>query len=616
MKKGHGYGVCKKEDNNMKRKFLSLALCLMMVLSLIAVPVSAEGKVTLLESWFETVDGTRIHNTSAEVTVKPAFYVNNTKETAIEGAKLILASYNAQDKLEEVNFASAPKIEPGEHKIEPTETVKVFQDGKTYMMIWDAAYAPVVPKTELTAQSSQAEILGASVDGVNAKFSNINNFTSLHDIGDKTLLDENSKKLEGYYNYETRNDSSYRVKRAITITLPETSAVDLTSVAPEFTKPQGATISPSEPQNFTAGAVDYTVTAADGVTKRTYSVTVEKVAIEYYNELVDSTFPEVTFEEAAAKANSAVSKTNLKLEKVQSTRINDVYTLIPAFYKKSSIDAGKYTLYETLDGEKFSENYYATSTATEPLAEKDVTKDSIKFILDEDGNKVMMSNLVLSKDPDNAASDNLVLRYDKRSDSNTSANKFYRYFTSQKRVASTLTKKMAIEFDLYIPNTTPFGEVTYLGLLGAGDSSSTFVTLSIAPTNTGDVVIGTAKVISVWKKLSSNPVEYGYSDQTMYYTVATLEGRANDWVHLTIDLDWQYNEDKTAVSDMLMTIYADGEYIGETSIIQRETNATIARATFKEDSFKNWPVWCISGSSTTSRGTVYLDNLKAYVVTH
>ncbi len=600
----------------MRRKFLSLALCLMMVLSLIAVPVSAEGEVTLLESWFETADGTRVYDTKNAATVSPAFYVNNETGAAITDAKLILASYDANDKLAVVKFTAAPEIPENESRIKIADSIAVSERGETYMMIWDAAYAPIVPKTELTTESSQAEILGASVDGVNAKFSNINNFISLHDLGDKTLLGENSEKLEGYYKYEIRNDSSYRVKRAITITLPETSEVDLTSVVPEFTKPQGATISPSEPQNFTAGAVDYTVTAKDGVTKRTYSVTVEKIAIEYYNEIVDSTFPEVTFAEAAEKANASVSKTNLKLEKVQSSKINNVYTLIPAFYKKSSIDAGKYTMYENLDGEKFSTDYYESSTATEPQAETDVTNNSVKFILDENGNKVMMSNLVLSKDPDNAASDNLVLRYDKRSDSNTSANKFYRYFTSQKRTASTLTKKMTTEFDLYVPNTTPFGEVTYMGLFGAGDSASTFVTLSIAPTKTGDVVIGTTKVISVWKKLSSNPERYGYSDQTMYYTVATLEGKANDWVHLTVDLDWHYNEDKTAVSDMLMTIYADSEYVGETSIIQRETNATIARATFKEDSFKNWPVWCINGSSTTSRGTVYLDNLKAYVVTH
>lgn len=565
----------------MKRKFLSLALCLMMVLSLIAVPTSAEGEVTLLESWFETADGTRVYDTSAAVTVKPAFYVNNETEAAITDAKLVLASYNEQGKLAVVNFAAAPEIATGESRIKLDESIAVSAGGETYMMIWDAAYAPVVPKTELTAVSRDPRITSFKIGDAEGYIKEENFYAKL---ASSTIYNE--------YSYE----------KSIYVFVPARSTVDLTAdVTPVITIAEGATISPAAGTavNFSEGPVTYTVTAPDGVTKQTYTVTAVKSDIRIYDATIGSDFPVIGYDDVNAetavtsKSDYGTIGTTVTGEIYQGDAANTKWSTTNGskaalYYTRAQIDGNKYVLRdnEQLEANDGNKVYYASSTATEPVTSGSEKTTDICYVLKDNGDgtssKVLTCDYVVCADPENQ--ENLVLRYDKRGAVNTNNNvynKTFKYNQNSSNPANHNLNVLKYSFDLYVPKTNENALYMSIGLYSGN--------------------VTTVPGYYLCFRRTGNTLEFLARNKN---TIAPVLHTINNGLDKWHDVDVLVTTDLTNKVSYL-SLYIDNMFVAT-------TNAKNTDASFQSKMVSGYDKHHMSFTTygTEARGTFYIDNIN------
>ncbi len=585
MTKNQGYGVCKEEENNMKKKFLVMALAMIMVVSLIAVPTSAEGEVTLLESWFvNTATSAKVYDTLAEATVKPAFYVNNETGAAIEGAKLVLASYDASGKLASVNYTAAPTIAMGESKVEAEESIDVSAGGETYMMIWDSSYAPVVDKVELTTDSRQAEITSFVVDGIKGKI-----------IEEK--VGKSINVVDGSKNDTLTTTKSF--EKSILVTLPYDSEADLTQITPAITVPTGATVTPATDvvQDFSEGkTVNYTVTAADKKTTTVYTVKVEKMYRLIYEETFGTSFPSMTFTEVATNSKTAfdyVANEGGGFDGitpyqgvVSSNKINidTVPTKTALSYKRS--EAGKEVVGPT---ETLSPYYVSDGSA--PAATDSTEATDIRYVLDKNGDYVLRSSLQAIADPKDAQ--NTCLRYDKRGGSSTNA-KYVRRAIFSDGTSMIYDKewygyaqdhaKLTYSIDIYVPDNLKYEGITRFGIgfYNNGASSHSF---GVAPNNSNNTLT-----------LYANITDTNVLDRS----IVTLENALDKWINLRFEMDY-------TGTTVVTSVYIDNKYVADLDFVLA-ANSTNYGKRIGNSSARF--IWSIGGSAQSHLGTVLLDNIR------
>lgn len=597
MTKNQGYGVCKEEENNMKRKFLSLALCLMMVLSFMVVPASAEGEVTLLESWFEnTATSEKVYDTLAEATVKPAFYVNNETGAAIEGAKLVLASYDASGKLASVNYTAAPTIATGESKVTTEESINVSQGGETYMMIWDTAFAPVVDKVELTTDSRQAEILSFVVDGTEGKIK-------------EEQINVTRNSVSGKANDTI--SKAYAYKKEILVSLPYTSTLELTAITPVITPSTGATVVAENgltEQDFSEGkAVNYVVTAADGKTTATYSVKVEKMERLIYNEYFGSSFPVIDYNAIVTESKTSFTyetitdgvtpyQGSVTTNKIGLGATPDKGKL---YYNRKDYNAGNYVL-RTAEGEKFSEWYRSdgTTLVSADINGTEPADTDRAYVLDKNENYVLSSDLVLVSDPVNP--DNYCVRYEKRGSANVDGGNFRRGAVFQSSTNNMLGSganrywygygklysKLSYSVDVYIPENLPVNNCVRFQLEPTADKDSIGQGYGFEANNaTGDIVFNVDVT-------DTNVIDI---------PLCKINDALGEWVNIKFDLD--YTGTKT-----LTDVYVNNKFVGHLDF-------TMSSAfTAKVGSAYNRYIWGAGASGQASRGTLYIDNVDMQAI--
>jgi len=565
-----------QKGGNMMKKVFGIMMVLVMMASFIAVPASAESNVTLLETWFEDADGVKVYDTSAAKTVNPVFYVNNSGDAAVTDANIILASYDADKRLKSVNYATAPEIPVGESRIEIAETVDTAVGGETYMMIWKD-FEPVVEKVAINNVSKNAEILSFSV-GDNEGF-----------IANETpnfVYDSNSSTITKSYARE-KNIKVY-TELAYNNIKP-----DLTEVVPTITIPEGATISPAsgEAQDFSGGkTVDYTVTAADGVTKNVYNVSVQSMWTNY-KETVGADYPELRYEDIrvnntgqqySVQINSdATFNFGAKPYNTALTANNSNYDsfLIPLRYSTSEIDGGKHVLCED---EVLSTNSYDYSgKAFKYVLYKDIVDanaDNPDF--DEKTAIVNQTRFYSIAAPGSTEEDpNYALRYLRRygnGTNSTSLRVIQRGRTQGLDKYKGTIDKMTYSFDFYIPEGVKWGNAVHLGLWHKSkDSASSTYTFPFRVISGKDIVF------------------YGRKSSSLSPEIFRIENGLGKWHTVKFELD---------LNDLTYRMFYGNELVAAGNYSEAAPQTTFGSSEAS--------LWHISVADSSVVADMYFDNIE------
>lgn len=582
-----------QKGGNMMKKVFGIMMVLVMMASFIAVPASAESNVTLLETWFEDADGVKVYDTSAAKTVNPVFYVNNSGDAAVTDANIILASYDADKRLKSVNYATAPEIPVGESRIEIAETVDTAVGGEAYMMIWKD-YDPVVEKEVLSAKSRQAEILSFSVNGT------------------KGLITEEALNVT-YNSIPSVDDTiskSYSMEKSINVILPYRAAYadakqDLTAIVPVIELPEGAKVSPSteEAQDFSEGkTVEYTVTAADGVTTAKYTVSVIEMDRKVYKETVGADFAVLSYEDMAVNGTKSIADV-MPAEGVDSgTSYGGGISSNKIFMTSNSVNTAKlkYTRekyndgeYVLRNGEKLSDWYRSDGTTL--VSEDENTEEAntdVAYVLDKDGNNVLTSDLTVDVDPTNP--ENYCIRYDKRAAG--AIHMFYKggIFSSSGNVYKSAWngfggshKKLLYNMDIYIPRNLPYKAITRL-LIEPADSASLNQTYGVTPNNAKNTM-----TFYVSKSDSTRTA----GTTTLNHSFRTLPNALDRWVNVKYELDYTGTSTQTKM-------YIDNKLFAKFNFTnQGKFIKTLGRS-------YNTYIWGVGGSEQAHLGTILMDNIE------
>lgn len=136
--------------------------------------------------------------------------------------------------------------------------------------------------------------------------------------------------LSGAVGFTVANDDTtglYADTKELVITLPSNADVNLASVEPELKfKEAGVTVSPTGPQNFTNGPVDYTFTSQDGKTGQNWKVTVRKA--NDVAKIIDVTSPKQLKDAIFTEPELSSDPTDILL-----LLKNNAYTTSPATFE-------------------------------------------------------------------------------------------------------------------------------------------------------------------------------------------------------------------------------------------------------------------------------------------